>query len=51
MSQNVNNVYFAIVAMLAIKLITTEHDDEIRLWDGHNDDDYILARIKTMVII
>jgi hypothetical protein len=50
MSQNVNNVYFAIVAMLVIKLVTTEHDDEKLLWDGHNDDEYILAGIKTMVI-
>ncbi len=28
MSQNANNVYFAIVAMLVTKLVTTKHDDE-----------------------
>ncbi len=50
MSQNVNNVYFAVVAMLVIKLVTTKHDDKKLLWDGHNDDDYIAAGIETMVI-
>jgi hypothetical protein len=50
MSQNSNNVYFVIIAMLVIKLVTIEHDDEKLLWDGHNDDDYIAAGIETMMI-
>jgi hypothetical protein len=50
MSQNANNVYFVAVTMLLTKVVTTKYDDEKFLWDGHNDDDYIAAWIKTMVI-
>jgi hypothetical protein len=38
-SQDAGNVYFVVVAMLATKLVTTKHDGEKFLQDGHNDGD------------
>jgi hypothetical protein len=38
-SQDAGNVYFVVVAMLATKLVTTEHDGEKLLRHGHNDGD------------
>jgi hypothetical protein len=50
MSQNANNVYFVVVSGLVTKLVTTKHDDKKFLWDGHDDDDYIVVGIDIMVI-
>ncbi len=37
--QDASNVYFVVVAMLATKLVTTKHDGEKLMRDGHNDGD------------
>ncbi len=38
-SQDAGDVYFVVVAMLATKLVTAEHDGKKLVQDGHDDDD------------